>query len=427
MKKILLLITAIIFIAVLTCSQTSFGQEQPMAQHNYEDMGLKKKSENLNNIAPVNGTDISIKYDITNGKLLSINADAQSESLIILIQSTDAGNFTINIPRSLLDARENGQSTHFIVLMNNHGIRHQEVDTDMNRALEIPLHQGMEKIQIIGTGPYTQGLSSQGFNSSSNQEVIEAPFSNNPPIIDGKWNNPNEWNETDAVTVEGNGTKMYILAQHDMNFLYIMDDIVTDQITPSYSPVLCDSLLMNFDTNNSHGLTRGNNTIGVGTNHTFLNGTETKTAFGSEVWTYDNQSNSVDLASPSGYNSSMGFSSTNDPFDSTHDHRIYEFRIPLSLLHNSDKYGFSLNAAASSGQNTTMCMPIYSLFWPSGTTMSAPSSYGILELDNATTTTSSSETISNNSELIIVGIIVGAGGGIAGFFYYKISKQKMKR
>lgn len=407
MKKMLFLKIAILFIVVITGVQTSFEQELP--------------STNLSNIATVNGTNISVNYDITSGKLLSINTDAQFKSLIISIQSSGNGNFTINIPRSLLDARENGQSTHFVVLMDNRGINYNEIEMAMDRTLEIPLHQGTEKIQIIGTGSYTLGSS-----SSSNQEVIEAPFSNNSPVIDGKWNNSNEWNKTKAVTLEENGNKMYILAQHDVNFLYVMDDVVTDQTTPSYAPIMCYSLLMIFDTNNYQGTTLGNNEIGVGTSHTFLNGTEVKGIFGSEVWTYDNQSNSVDLAPPSGYNSGMGFSSTNDPFESIHDHRIYEFRIPISLLHNSDKYGFSLNAAASSGQNTAACKPIYTLFWPSGTITSVPASHGILKLDTATATTSPAVTISNNSELIIVGIVAGVGGGIAGFFYYKISKQKIK-
>ncbi len=405
MKILQISIITVLLIVVITGSQTSFGQELP--------------STNLSNVAPVNGTNTSVNYDITSGKLLSINADAQSKSLIILVQSTDDGKFTISIPRSLLDARENGQSTHFLVLMDNRGINYNEIETTMNRILEIPLHQGTEKFQIIGTGPYTLG-----FSSSSNREVLEAPFSNNSPIIDGKWTNSNEWNKTKAVTVEGDGTKMYIIAQHDMNFLYVIADMVTDQTTPSYAPLLGYDLFMIFDTNNYQGTTLGNNEIGVGTSHTFINGTEVKTGFGSEVWTYDNQSKPVDLTSPSNYNSSMEFSSTNDPFESIHDHRIYEFRIPMSLLHNSDKYGFSLKAAACSGQDAAVCRPIYTLFWPSGTIMSVPSSHGILKLDNATATTSSAVTIPNNFELIIVGIVVGGVGGIAGFFYYKNFETK---
>lgn len=415
MKKILLLVIAILSIIIIN-SQTSLAQELP--------------SSNLNNIVHVNGTNISVNYDITSGKLISINADTQSKTLIISVQSTGNSNFTLSMPRSLIDARENGDDARFVVLSNNHGVKYQEVERTTDRILTISLPQGTEKIQIIGTQMSTQAPIASGFTQglgSSSGLVIEAPFSDNTPVIDGKWTTPDEWDKTKAISVEKNDTKMYIIAQHDMNFLYVIADVVTDQSASSYSMLLRYDLLMIFDINNYQGNTLGSNNIGIGTSHTFINGTEVKTRFGSEVWTYDNQSNAVDLSSTSNYNSSAGFSSTNDPFESIHDHRIYEFRIPMSLLHNSDKYGFSLKAAACSSQNISICRPIYTLFWPSASIMSVPSSHGTLKLDNATTTVSSSETIPNNFELILIGIVVG-GGGIAGFFYYRnTSKQKMKR
>ncbi|MDE1867517.1 MAG: hypothetical protein KGI08_07405, partial [Thaumarchaeota archaeon] len=113
----------------------------------------------------------------------------------------------------------------------------------------------------------------------------------------------------------------------------------------------------------------------------------------------------IDLVPPSGYNSSMGFSSTNDPIESNYDHRLYEFRIPLSLLHNLDRYGISLKASACSGNNNSACSTFYALSWPSGTTMSIPSSHGVLELMDKTTGTQSEMTLPNNLWLIVGGII----------------------
>lgn len=377
----------------------------------HSSFGQQIISSNLNDTTQVNGTGISVKYDITGGKLVSIKAYTVSDSLVISLQTTGSGNFIINLPRTLIDAKQNGDDTHFAVKVNNQGTSYEEISTDTNRILEIPLHNGAEKIQIIGTQMFAQipsieGSSAQNSTLSSNPtQVLEAPVTHTPPIIDGKWNTL-EGNQSKAVSAERNGAKMYILAQHDSNFLYLIADIVTDQTTPSYAPLMGYDLLMIFDTGSYDRGFLGSGEIGLGTSYTFLNGTRINTSFGSQVWTYDNQSKPVDLVTPTGYNSTIGFSSTNDPFESGHDHRLYEFRIPLSLLHNSDRYGFSLKASACSGYNTSACRPLYTIFWPSGTIMSVPSSHGTLELIG--NSPQSATAISKDLGLITGGIMSAA-------------------
>ncbi|MGB1429864.1 MAG: hypothetical protein ACPG6Z_05255, partial [Nitrosopumilus sp.] len=45
-----------------------------------------------------------ISYEITNGKLLNVIPDLDAVSLLIYIETTDAGSITLTIPRSVLDA-----------------------------------------------------------------------------------------------------------------------------------------------------------------------------------------------------------------------------------------------------------------------------------------------------------------------------------
>lgn len=412
------LIVLTVLVAVTGFFQVSFGQQL--------------SSSNLSNSTNINGTNMSVRYNMTNGNLISINAYLQSKSLVIHIEPASNGNLTIDLPRTLIDAKENGSSVHFIVLADNHGSRYVEVGNTLDRTLTISFNQRTDKIQIIGTQMLTPIASTttptvtQNFNSSSNQpQVIVAPATNGTPTIDGKWDAPNEWDVSRAVTLEKNNTKMYILAQHDNNYLYVMADVVTDQTAPSSALLVRNNLFMIFDTDNFRGDVLGSKEIGIGTSHTFLNGTETNEGFGSEVWTYNNQSNPVDLSVPVGYNSSTSFSSANDPFESDHDHRMYEFRIPLSLLHNSNEYGFALKAQTCSNQIVRMCIPIYTVFWPDGTIMSVPYMHGILELSNATANTSYAGATATNNYDVIVGIVVGVG--VAAFVAYFVMVRRTRK
>jgi len=403
MKTIAILILVLI-ITFGFAQKLSHGQEMP--------------AFSTNNTVNVNGNNLVIQYGITGGKLLSVNTDIPSKSLIISIQSIGDGKLTISLPRTLIDAKQNGDDTHFTILVNNHGTNYDEIESYSHSTLSIPFHLGAEKIQIIGT----QMLVPNSISAKSPQ-VIEAPYTDTPPDIDGKWTMPSEWNKTNAISVEGNGSEMYILAQHDSNFAYVMADIVSDHTTPSSYPFMRYELVILFDRNGYSGETLGTNEIAAGSSLTFVNGSQVSSNFGSQVWTYDNQSKPVDVVPSLGYDGTMGFSSINDPFDSSHDHRIYEFRIPLSLLQKSDRYGFSLQAHACSSQSlAAQCMSIYTLSWPSETIMSVPTSHGILELTGRSSVVQSVGLTLNNSQLILFGIIIA--GVIAGMSGYMIIRKR---
>jgi hypothetical protein len=370
---------------------------------------------NPTDIVKINGTDITVHYNVAGGKLLSIIPDVQSKSIIVLLQSTTTGNFTIKLPRTLIDARENNSDTHFVVKVNDHGTNYDSVGDSMYRTLMVPFHHEVEQITIIGTQ-----ISLQTINSTENtgnsvinlngSQIIKAPFTQNPPVIDGKWITPNEWDSAQAITVEQNGTKMYILAEHDHDFIYVMADIITDRISTSSANIVGNNLLMIFDIDNYTGYSLTSKNIGIGTSHLFVNGTKRSNGFGSDVWTYDDQSNSIDIEPPLGYSSNSSLSSVNDPFDSVHDHRTYEFKIPISLLHTSNVYGFSLKSQACLGNDVNLCSPVYTVFWPLGSTMSVPSTHGFIQLTSDTNSNQSSEfTLPSSLEtgvIIIVSVVV---------------------
>lgn len=400
---ILAMMLAVPFVFV---QSVSYGQEIP--------------NFTTNNTINVNGSSIVIQYGITGGKLVAINADVPSKSLTVSIQSTGDGVLDMALPRALIDARQDGADTHFTILVNNHGTNYNEVESYADRILSVPFHLGAEKIQIIGNQMYAQTSNS----SASPSPIMQSPYTDNPPDIDGKWTTSSEWNEATAIGLGKNDSKMYVLTQHDSNFVYVMADIVSDHTTPSDSQLMRYNFLMLFDRDDYKGdIALGNKEIGIGTSLAYLNGTQIGSNFGSPVWTYDNQSAAVDIVTPAGYNSSVGFSSTNDPFDSSQDHRIYEFRIPVSLLHKSDKYGFSLQAHACHSQIlAAQCTPIYLLTWPADAIMSVPATHGILELINESSMQPIETTTSNNLQYLIMGVIITIL--IAGTAVYVIARKK---
>ena len=106
------------------------------------------------NTIPVDGTNMTVTYSITNGKVLDIKADTNSKSLIVSIQTSGDGALTINMPRALIDAKKtDGSDDQFFVL--NDGQENDQFQETGNtataRTLQIPFTDGTSQIEIIGT------------------------------------------------------------------------------------------------------------------------------------------------------------------------------------------------------------------------------------------------------------------------------------
>jgi len=126
-----------------------FGSKDREAQTTFQFAG----SQGAGNTIKVDGTDFSVSYSITNGKVLGIKADTQSKSLIVSIQTTGDGVLTITLPRGLIDAKIQDQDDQYYVL--NDGQENTDFQetskTTTDRTLSIPFTDGTQEIEIIGT------------------------------------------------------------------------------------------------------------------------------------------------------------------------------------------------------------------------------------------------------------------------------------
>jgi predicted secreted protein with PEFG-CTERM motif len=129
-----------------------FGSKDRTAQTTFQFTGSGGGQAQAGNTMKVDGTDLSVQYSITNGKVLGIKADVQSKSLIVSIQTTGDGVLTVTLPRGLIDAQVNGQDDHFYVLNDGQEADFQETSkTTTDRTLSIPFSDGTQEIEIIGT------------------------------------------------------------------------------------------------------------------------------------------------------------------------------------------------------------------------------------------------------------------------------------
>lgn len=104
------------------------------------------------NIINVSGTKYQIEYTITGGKLLSVMAYPDANSLIAHIQSDSEGSLTMTIPRSLMDAKMgDGSDDSFFVLVDLEMSKYDSVDNALDRTITISFPSNSNEIEIIGT------------------------------------------------------------------------------------------------------------------------------------------------------------------------------------------------------------------------------------------------------------------------------------
>ena len=109
-------------------------------------------------IIPEGGGTFDVNYTLKGGMLKSILVNQNQLSLDIDIDTDSNGALDIEIPRNYLDSiDQNGLDSDFIVLIYADNVNYvqtafTEIETnDKIRSLYIPLKNGDEKIQIIGT------------------------------------------------------------------------------------------------------------------------------------------------------------------------------------------------------------------------------------------------------------------------------------
>ncbi|MDE1861855.1 MAG: copper-binding protein [Thaumarchaeota archaeon] len=100
----------------------------------------------------IEGSVYNATYEITNGKVLGIIPTTSTRSLTVRIQPSGSGLLTINLPRSLIDAKTEGQDSNYAVQEDGVSVPFNQTSSDTNsRTLAIPFNSTNSQITIIGT------------------------------------------------------------------------------------------------------------------------------------------------------------------------------------------------------------------------------------------------------------------------------------
>jgi len=93
-----------------------------------------------------------IDYTIDGGTVSGATLNAASKTLVVNIQANDDGQITLNIPRSVLDAKSGTSDSAFAVLIDGEQAQQfTETPSTDTRTVTIPFQMASEKIEIIGT------------------------------------------------------------------------------------------------------------------------------------------------------------------------------------------------------------------------------------------------------------------------------------
>ena len=94
-----------------------------------------------------------VEYSIEGGTVKDMLVDEEIFALIVIIESTDEGSISLEIPRYALDAKKQDETDDiFIIIIDGIEAPYQETITDSNsRVITINFEQGDSDIEIIGT------------------------------------------------------------------------------------------------------------------------------------------------------------------------------------------------------------------------------------------------------------------------------------
>jgi len=94
---------------------------------------------------------VTLDHKISGGKVTSMIADGNSNSVIIELDTTNAGEITVTLPREVIDATTGNEDDAFFVLVDNEESLFEETKASTDRTLTIGFPAGTEKIEIVGT------------------------------------------------------------------------------------------------------------------------------------------------------------------------------------------------------------------------------------------------------------------------------------
>lgn len=234
--------------------------------------------------------------------------------------------------------------------------------------------------------------------------VIEMPFTENPPAIDGAFTTTDEWKDASSTYVGDTNYdlhQLYILTKHDREFIYIMLDVISFQYdltdkerTTAYRSYIC------FDTNNDASLERDENDFCFDSVEAIKHGLLAQDI---TYKTILRGKNSEKTSLPRGYEENWGFTSKNDPYEEGRDHLVYEIKIPISFLHKSDKYGFLLSFQG--GSQIGNVAGLFPVSWPTGADLGIPETWATIMSSSNTITAPPVPVLSINTDSISFGSV----------------------
>jgi predicted secreted protein with PEFG-CTERM motif len=96
-----------------------------------------------------------VPFDITGGAVSKNSISSKTSSLTLMITTESDGSVSLQIPRNVLDARQQGMEgddADFIVLVDGEEADFEETDTTSDdRTLDITFPEGATQIEVIGT------------------------------------------------------------------------------------------------------------------------------------------------------------------------------------------------------------------------------------------------------------------------------------
>jgi hypothetical protein len=119
-------------------------------------LGLNVANAQETSSVEIDGQNYEIEYEITGGTVQNMTADANIQTLIVNINSTDDGTLTIVIPTEVLNADD--EFSVFIDSEFGNFVVDEQEGVNGTRAIQIEFPIGAEEIEIIGTsmGPGQQ-------------------------------------------------------------------------------------------------------------------------------------------------------------------------------------------------------------------------------------------------------------------------------
>ena len=108
--------------------------------------------ESSGGMLAVTNTDYSISYNIIGGKILGISTNQDTFSLQIQLESKSDGVLSLNLPRTLIDAKKaDGNDDVYVVSSGKQALKFDETKTSDVRNLAISYPAGTNEISIYGT------------------------------------------------------------------------------------------------------------------------------------------------------------------------------------------------------------------------------------------------------------------------------------